>query len=434
MADNRDKKVLKSSIEREQSQTCLNSAEREKIKGSTNLNVPHLRFPEFSGEWEETTLGKISEITKGSGISKDQLSEQGSPCILYGELYTKYKSEIIGEVYSRTELDSSSLVKSKANDVIIPCSGETAIDISTARCVPFNNILLGGDLNIIRLKNDDGGFFAYQLNGVRKTDIARVAQGVSVVHLYGENLKQITVYHPAIEEQKKITRLLSLIDERIATQNKIIEKLESLIKGLNDSLYDRYGDGIRTSFAELGYSYSGLSGKSAGDFGNGKPFITYLNVYSNNVVNENDYQYVHIDEGEKQNVVQYGDVLFTLSSETPKEVGIGSVYLGQDEVYLNSFCFGIHIVNEELAYSPYISYYVSSTPFRKFIYPFAQGSTRFNLCKADFEKASITLPSLDNQKRIHSVLNSVAMKISTERAMLEQYVTQKQYLLRQMFI
>ncbi|UVR67577.1 restriction endonuclease subunit S [Bacteroides faecis] len=407
MADNKDKKVL---------------------------NVPHLRFPEFSGEWEETTLGKISEITKGSGISKDQLSEQGSPCILYGELYTKYNSEVIGVVYSRTELESSSLVKSKANDVIIPCSGETAIDISTARCVPFNNILLGGDLNIIRLKHDDGGFFAYQLNGARKKDIARVAQGVSVVHLYGENLKHIRVYHPVIEEQKKITRLLSLIDERIATQNKVIEKLESLIKGLNNSLYYRYGDGIRTSFAGLGYSYSGLSGKSAMDFGKGKPFITYLNVYSNNVVNDNDYQYVQIDEGEKQNVVQYGDVLFTLSSETPEEVGIGSVYLGQDEVYLNSFCFGIHIVNEELAYSPYISYYVSSTPFRKFIYPFAQGSTRFNLCKADFEKACITLPSLDNQKRIHSVLNSVAMKISTERAMLEQYVTQKQYLLRQMFI
>ena len=397
-------------------------------------NVPHLRFPEFCGEWVETTLGKISEITKGSGISKDQLSEQGSPCILYGELYTKYKSEIINEVYSRTELEPSSLVKSMANDVIIPCSGETAIDISTARCVPFDNILLGGDLNIIRLRNDDGGFFAYQLNSTRKKDIARVAQGVSVVHLYGENLKQIRVYHPNTEEQKKITRLLSLIDERIATQNKIIEKLESLIKGLNDSLYKRYDDSIRTTFAKLGYSYSGLSGKSAEDFGTGKPFITYLNVYSNNVVNENDYQYVRIGEGEKQNVVQYGDVLFTLSSETPEEVGIGTVYLGHDEVYLNSFCFGIHIVNEKQAYPPYLSYYVSSTPFRKFIYPFAQGSTRFNLCKADFERASITLPSLDNQKRIYSVLNSITMKISIEKAMLEQYVTQKQHLLRQMFI
>ena len=159
------------------------------------------------------------------------------PCILYGELYTKYKSEIIDEVYSRTELDSSSLVKSKANDVIIPCSGETAIDISTARCVPFNNILLGGDLNIIRLKHDDGGFFAYQLNGARKKDIARVAQGVSVVHLYGENLKHIRVYHPAIEEQKKITRLLSLIDERIATQNKIIEDLKKLKSAIIDKSF-----------------------------------------------------------------------------------------------------------------------------------------------------------------------------------------------------
>ena len=159
-----------------------------------------------------------------------------------------------------------------------------------------------------------------------------------------------------------------------------------------------------------------------------------MNVYSNNVVNENDYQYVRIGEGEKQNVVQYGDVLFTLSSETPEEVGIGTVYLGHDEVYLNSFCFGIHIVNEKQAYPPYLSYYVSSTPFRKFIYPFAQGSTRFNLCKADFERASITLPSLDNQKRIYSVLNSITMKISIEKAMLEQYVTQKQHLLRQMFI
>ena len=201
-------------------------------------DVPHLRFPEFSGEWEETTLGKISEITKGSGISKDQLSEQGSPCILYGELYTKYNSEVIGVVYSRTELESSSLVKSKANDVIIPCSGETAIDISTARCVPFNNILLGGDLNIIRLKHDDGGFFAYQLNGARKKDIARVAQGVSVVHLYGENLKHIRVYHPVIEEQKKITRLLSLIDERIATQNKVIEDLKLLKSAIAETVFN----------------------------------------------------------------------------------------------------------------------------------------------------------------------------------------------------
>ena len=253
-------------------------------------------------------------------------------------------------------------------------------------------------------------------------------------NLSADIVKGISFSFPTLEEQERIANLISLLDERIATQNKIIDKLQSLIKGLNDTLYAQHSDEVMTSFAELGTSYSGLSGKSAQDFGSGKPFITYLNVYSNNIINKNDFQYVAIKDGEKQNIVEYGDVLFTLSSETPNEVGIGSVFLGKEKVYLNSFCFGIHITNKEVAFSPYLSYYVSSTAFRKFIYPYAQGSTRFNLCKADFEKASIKLPTLENQKRIYSILSHIDNKIITERQMLDLYNSQKQYLLRQMFI
>ncbi len=253
-------------------------------------------------------------------------------------------------------------------------------------------------------------------------------------NLSADIVKGISFSFPTLEEQERIANLISLLDERIATQNKVIDKLQSLIKGLNDTLYAQHSDEVMTSFAELGTSYSGLSGKSAQDFGSGKPFITYLNVYSNNIINKNDFQYVAIKDGEKQNIVEYGDVLFTLSSETPNEVGIGSVFLGKEKVYLNSFCFGIHITNKEVAFSPYLSYYVSSTAFRKFIYPYAQGSTRFNLCKADFEKASIKLPTLENQKRIYSILSHIDNKIITERQMLDLYNSQKQYLLRQMFI
>ena len=195
------------------------------------LNVPNLRFPEFSGEWERDSLMNIASISKGSGISKEQLSDSGLPCILYGELYTKYKSEVITDIYSKTDIETKGLVSSMANDVIIPCSGEAAIEIATARCVPMSNILLGGDLNIIRLNGHDGRFFAYQLNGKRKIDIAKVAQGVSVVHLYGEHLKKINVVYPSFAEQNKIAQLLSLIDERIVTQNKIIEEMKKL-KGL----------------------------------------------------------------------------------------------------------------------------------------------------------------------------------------------------------
>ena len=399
------------------------------------LNVPHLRFPEFTGEWKKVLLGQIANITKGNGISKEQLSDQGTPCILYGELYTKYKSEIINEIYSKTALNSSSLVKSQANDVIIPCSGETAIDISTARCVPYNNILLGGDLNIIRLKSQDGGFFAYQLNGVRKHDIARIAQGVSVVHLYGENLKKIKVFYPSIEEQRKITSLLSLIDERIATQNKIIEKLESLIQAMCDTLIESELCKVGLSFSDFGESYSGLSGKSAEDFGEGCPYITYMNVNQNQIIDTTNVGLVKINEAEQQSVVRYGDILFTLSSETPEEVGMGAVYLGKTyPLYLNSFCFGVHIIDESKIFPPFLAYYISTQSFRKAVYPLAQGSTRFNLQKSDFMKKVFPFPIAERQNKIYSVLKTYSDKLSAEKSIAKLFCEQKNYLLRQLFI
>ena len=394
-----------------------------------------MRFPEFTGEWKKVLLGQIANITKGNGISKEQLSDQGTPCILYGELYTKYKSEIINEIYSKTALNSSSLVKSQANDVIIPCSGETAIDISTARCVPYNNILLGGDLNIIRLKSQDGGFFAYQLNGVRKHDIARIAQGVSVVHLYGENLKKIKVFYPSIEEQRKITSLLSLIDERIATQNKIIEKLESLIQAMCDTLIESELCKVGLSFSDFGESYSGLSGKSAEDFGEGCPYITYMNVNQNQIIDTTNVGLVKINEAEQQSVVRYGDILFTLSSETPEEVGMGAVYLGKTyPLYLNSFCFGVHIIDESKIFPPFLAYYISTQSFRKAVYPLAQGSTRFNLQKSDFMKKVFPFPIAERQNKIYSVLKTYSDKLSAEKSIAKLFCEQKNYLLRQLFI
>ena len=314
--------------------------------------------------------------------------------------------------------------------VLVTCIGSTIGKAGMATKEMSTN----QQINSIVVNDDnDNEFVYYAIQSAFPRYLSSIAvQAVPIISKSAFEL--LPNNRPYLQEQKKIGKFLSLLDERIAAQNKIIDQLQSLIKGLNDTLYAQHGDEVMTSFAELGTSYSGLSGKSAHDFGSGKPFITYLNVYSNNVINENDFQYVAIIDGEKQNVVEYGDVLFTLSSETPEEVGIGSVYLGKEKVYLNSFCFGFHITNTKVAFPPYLSYYVSSTAFRKFIYPYAQGSTRFNLCKADFEKASIKLPTLENQKRIYSILSHIDNKIETERQTLELYNSQKQYLLRQMFI
>jgi type I restriction enzyme S subunit len=391
-----------------------------------------LRFPEFTGEWKETTLDKIAEITKGSGISKGQLSEQGSLCILYGELYTKYKSEIINEVYSRTELDSSSLVKSKANDVIIPCSGETAIDISTARCVPFNNILLGSDLNIIRLKYDDGGFFAYQLNGVRKKDIACVAQGVSVVHLYGENLKQIRVYYPAIEEQKKITHLLSLIDERIATQNKIIEKYESLIQAI---IYQKKTDGMRVKSwqkTELSKVLQERNEKNIDGY-----VVCSVSV-SQGVVNQIEYlgRSFAAKETTHYNVVKYGDIVYTKSPTGDFPYGIVKRSCIKKSVAVSPL-YGVYKpICDSIGVILHFYFMQPSNTFN-YLHPLIQKGAKntINITNERFLKNSIPLPKTENEAIcIANTLISIQKKIDIEKKMLRSYEKEKQYLLSKMFI
>ena len=390
------------------------------------LNVPNLRFPEFQGEWEKCKLSEICTFFSGGTPSSSNKDFYGGNIafIRSGELHADSTELFI----TQAGFDSSSAKMVEIGDLLLAMYGATSGNIAVSKIKgAINQAIL-----CIRTKQNKIIIESVWNKHVSK-NLKKYLQG-GQGNLSADIVKGISFFFPTLKEQEKIANIVSLLDERIATQNKVIDRLQSLIKGLNDSLYAQYGGKVLTSFAELGTSYSGLSGKSAQDFGSGKPFITYLNVYSNNVINENEFQYVAIKDDEKQNVAEYGDVLFTLSSETPREVGIGSVYLGKEKVYLNSFCFGIHITNTKVAFSPYLSYYVSSTPFRKFVYPYAQGSTRFNLCKADFEKASIKLPTLENQKRIYSILSHIDSKIETEIQMLNLYNSQKQYLLRQMFI
>ncbi|MGJ1358185.1 restriction endonuclease subunit S [Sphingobacterium siyangense] len=197
-----------------------------------------MRFPEFTEEWETKKLGEIATFSKGKGISKSDIEENGIiECIRYGELYTHYR-EVINEIKSKTNVNTSTLVLSEMNDVIIPASGETTIDIATASCVMKSGIALGGDLNIIKTKNN-GIFLSYYLNSKKKMEIANLAQGISVVHLYSSQLASLSLSLPKLNEQNRISSFLALIDERIQTQNKIIGQLETLIKGLSEKIYSQ---------------------------------------------------------------------------------------------------------------------------------------------------------------------------------------------------
>ena len=426
---NNEHKKLNFSSEREQSQACLNSAEHEKNQGRKVLNVPNLRFPEFQGEWKEERLADIADLYKGTGISKDQLSDDGEPCILYGELYTKYKSETIREVISKTNIDNTKLVRSKANDVIIPCSGETAEDIAIARCVLNGNILLGGDLNIIRLHGYDGAFMSYQLNGRRKYDIAKVAQGVSVVHLYGEHLKGVKTFNPCLEEQKKIAGLLALLDERIATQNKIIEDLKKLKSAIIEKHYSQVKKRT-TCIADLGepFSVGSLAKDDLTEIGSpcviyGELFTTYGEIifHIESCTNKTDGMILS----------KKGDLLFPSSTTVDAMSLIAPSVINVDGVVLGGDMFGIHISHNYNA--QYLSYYFNHIA-KKQLAKFAKGSTIIHLHYKDIEKAKLLLPSLEEQNRMAKCLVALDKKASVEQNLLSSLTCQKSYLLQQMFI
>ncbi len=208
--------------------------------------VPALRFPEFKdcGEWEEKTLGAVGTFLKGKGVSKADIHHLGQTlCIRYGELYTKYK-ETINEVFSKTNIDDTQLQFSRNNDVLIPSSGETKLDIATASCLLLDNIALGGDINIVRGMSYSGVFLSYYLNGNLKYGLAKVAQGDAVVHLYIEQIKKLIAFFPSLPEQQKIADCLSSVDVSIDAHTKKFDLLKEYKKGLLQKLFQKNGQKI----------------------------------------------------------------------------------------------------------------------------------------------------------------------------------------------
>ena len=427
MADNKDKKVLNAPDKREQNDARIGSAEREGqvTKAQPKGNVPALRFPEFTGEWKEERLDEIAELSKGVGISKEQLSEDGEPCILYGELYTKYKSEIIRKVISKTNIELSNLKRSKRNDVIIPCSGETAIDIAVARCVPFDNILLGGDLNIIRLHKDDGAFMAYQLNGKRKIDIAKLAQGVSVVHLYGENLKTIKTYNPCLQEQQKIVKLLSMLDERIATQNKIIEKYESLIKGIcNKLLYTVNGTPIQLGDILLERKERTIKNKQYEVLSSTvKGIFSQREYFSKDIASEYNVGY---------KIIRIHDVVLS-----PQNLWMGNInYNDKYEIGIVSPSYKIFSIAENLDKRFVAAMLKTHRAIYNYMLVSEQGASivRRNLNMEAFGQVTFRIPPLDKQQKIGNAISILQARIASAIRIKTAYELQKQWLLTQMFI
>lgn len=206
---------------------------------SDEKKLPKRRFKEFlnTPSWEQRKLGEVATFSKGNGYSKSDLVSDGQPIILYGRLYTNYETTI-NKVDTFVELKDNSVI-SQGGEVIVPASGETAEDISRAAVIENQGIIIGGDLNVIRVKELlNPTFLALTIsNGEQQKELSKRAQGKSVVHLHNSDLQEVNLVFPTLNEQKEISSFFEKLDDAITLHQRKLNKLENLKKAYLEELF-----------------------------------------------------------------------------------------------------------------------------------------------------------------------------------------------------
>lgn len=309
-------------------------------------------------------------------------------------------------------------------------------------------ILVAGNGDVGNLHYCKGKFEAYQRTYVLKDFSEEVSYifheltyhlmrslsdgkiGSSIPYITIQQLEGFMLPLPSLPEQRKIAGALSDIDELILALGKLIEKKRNIKTGTMQQLLTGKtrlpgfkGKWEEKRLGDCGFCFNGLTGKSGSDFGHGKAcYITFLNVLTNVVIDSSIFEPVDICSGENQNEVRRGDIFFNTSSETPEEVGLCAV-LEEDvkSVYLNSFCFGFRITDNDVS-GRFLAYWFRASAGRALMTSLAQGSTRYNLSKDAFREACVCIPpTLAEQKAIAAVLSDMDAEIAALEADRAKY-------------
>lgn len=403
-----------------------------KVPNSTNY-FPKFRFPEFSEDWETLKLNEFATINPKS----DELPRE----FIYIDLESVVNGILIKENKIR-RIDAPSRAQRflQNNDVLF----------QTVRPYQKNNYFFNrkgfyvASTGYAHLRTTQNSAFLFQFlhnqNFVDK--VIEKCTGTSYPAINSTDLGKIKIHFPTIKEQNKIARFLGLFDARIQTQKKTINQLNSQIEILVNlfmeeklKLKGSYEKWKTFKLAEIGETFNGLTGKSKEDFGSGKRYIQYKQIFDSRTIDINECGFVEIDENENQSKVKFGDAFFTVSSETANEIGMSSVLLQEvDDTYMNSFCFGFRTFSHTALNPKFASFLFRSKVFRNTIVKLAQGSTRYNMSKNEFLKLKINLPTESEQIKISNILASLSEKLETEKRILALLEQQKKYFLQNLFI
>lgn len=406
--------------------------------------IPVLRFPEFKGEWEVQRFGKLTNRLSNPVKVEDEVQYQQIGIRSHGK-----------GIFHKEFIDGKGLgnkrvfwVKENVLIVNIVFAWEQAVAKTTTREI---GMIASHRFPMYEPIEDKSNldyllYFFLTKKGKSLLELASPGGAGRNKTLGQKEFEKLKILIPSANEQQRIASFITSLNRKQTAlkQKKIL--LEQYKKGVMQKIFSQelrfkdengneFSDWVQKKLGEIGETYNGLTGKSKENFGVGKPYIQYKQIFDDSKIDISRFELVDIGINEKQNKVLFGDVFFTVSSETPNEIGMSSVLLDEiGELYLNSFCFGYRANSSEIL-SPYFSKYLfRSELFRNEIVKLAQGSTRFNMSKIQLMKIQVYLPSNKEQTKIANFLSSIDDKINHCQIQINNTEQWKKGLLQKLFV
>ncbi len=407
------------------------------------VKKPRIRFEGFTDAWEQRKLSDVADFSKGNGYSKGDLCTVGTPIILYGRLYTKYET-VIKEVDTFV-MPKEGSVYSKGGEVIVPASGETAEDIARAATVENAGILLGGDLNVVTPNKDiNSGFLALSIsNGGPQKELAKKAQGKSVVHIHNEEIKGLDIAFPEREEQDKISAYFSDLDHLITLHQRKYDKLQKIKKSMLQKMFPQNGslfpeirfEGFTDAWEQRKLSdvadFSKGNGYSKGDLCTvGTPIILYGRLYTKyeTVIKEVD-TFVMPKEGSVYS--KGGEVIVPASGETAEDIARAAtvenagILLGGD--------LNVVTPNKDIN-SGFLALSISNGGPQKELAKKAQGKSVVHIHNEEIKGLDIAFPEREEQDKISAYFSDLDHLITLHQRKLDKLKSIKKSMLEKMFV
>ena len=401
---------------------------------------PAIRFAGFTEAWEQRKLGNLASFSKGYGYSKSDLLESGTPIILYGRLYTNYET-VISDVDTYANEKKGS-VYSRGGEVIVPASGETAEDISVASVVEKQGVLLGGDLNIINpVKILNSGFLAISIsNGNPHKEMAKMAQGKSVVHLHNADLEKINLNFPSCDEQVLISTYFQNIDNLITLHQRKYDKLVNVKKAMLEKMFPKDGadvpeirfKGFTEAWEQRKVGELLIERNEQAPMSDDYPLMAFI---ANEGVTPKGDRYdrsslVNDVSGKLYKHTEFGDFIYSSNNLESGSIGLNK--------YGNACISPVYSIfqSTEISDPEFIGRRFLRKDFINSMIKWRQGVIygQWRIHESDFVKIEVIIPSLIEQKRVGKFLNQLDNLITLHQRKLEKLKNLKKACLEKMFV